>query len=438
MIAKRSISIRAKLVLLVVASITLAQMIGLGLSVWQEMSRYAVAKRDTLVSTAEVIAAAAARATAERDVDSAYQAIRSVGRIDGVSFAAIETADGKSLAEVGATEQLADDLVIQAGGAPLSLGAMLGGRSIEIIVPVIYSGARVGALRLITDTRDLPARIWSAIGVTGAGALIALILSLGLVLRLQGGITDPLRALTAAMSRVKRDHDYSIAMPARTNDEVGVMVEGFNAMIADIRERDDRLARHRERLEQDVAERTKDYSRAAAEAVSANRAKSDFLATMSHEIRTPMNGVLVMAELLASTDLPKRAQRQAQVIARSGESLLAIINDILDFSKIEAGRLEVERLDVDAAEAVDTVLRLFADRAQSKGLDLCARVDLPKGACVTADPVRIGQVLGNLVNNALKFTQRGGVSVVVSIEAGAARHCASASSIPASELPPTN
>jgi two-component system sensor histidine kinase BarA len=139
---------------------------------------------------------------------------------------------------------------------------------------------------------------------------------------------------------------------------------------------------------------------------------------MSHEIRTPMNGILVMAELLASAELPSRARRQAEVIARSGESLLAIINDILDFSKIEAGKLEVERLPVDASQAVDTVLRLFADRANSKGLDLAARIDLGPGVRVAADPVRLGQVLSNLVNNALKFTEQGGVCVQVRAEPG--------------------
>ncbi len=91
---------------------------------------------------------------------------------------------------------------------------------------------------------------------------------------------------------------------------------------------------------------------------------------MSHEIRTPMNGILVMAELLAGSDMPERSRKQAEVIARSGASLLAIINDILDLSKIEAGKLDVEHLEVSPFEAVDTVLRLFADRAHTKKLDL--------------------------------------------------------------------
>ncbi|MFY0615687.1 MAG: response regulator, partial [Hyphomicrobiaceae bacterium] len=131
------------------------------------------------------------------------------------------------------------------------------------------------------------------------------------------------------------------------------------------------------------------------------------------EIRTPMNGMLVMAELLSVGGLSPRLQRYADVIVKSGNGLLAIINDILDFSKIEAGKLELESIPVDPRRLVDDTLQLFSERAQSANLEIAAYIarDVPRQ--IIADPVRMGQVLTNLVNNALKFTETGGVMVLV-------------------------
>jgi CheY-like chemotaxis protein/HPt (histidine-containing phosphotransfer) domain-containing protein len=134
---------------------------------------------------------------------------------------------------------------------------------------------------------------------------------------------------------------------------------------------------------------------------------------MSHEIRTPLNGMMVMAELLAGGALPPPQRRYAEIVARSGKTLLRIINDILDLSKIEAGKLELEAGEVRPAELVGEVLGLFFEKAEKKGLDLAARIAPDVPALVEGDPVRLGQILSNLVNNALKFTERGHVLVEV-------------------------
>jgi signal transduction histidine kinase/CheY-like chemotaxis protein len=411
--ARQSFSIRTKLVLLVIGAISLAEVFVITFTAWQEASRYAVSRPQALFSVAQVIASSAANAVAARNVSAAQGALRGMGNIDGLVYVGLNLPDGETLADFGATEQLASDLVLTNPGQTIAMTDILGSRTIEVQVPVIQSGREIGLLRLIGDTRDLPTLVWSAVETALLGGSAALVIAIFIALRLQGAITRPLMRLAGAMAQIKSKHDYRVALPRESNDEVGLLVEGFNGMIADIHERDERLARHRERLEQDVADRTADYQRAASEAVAADRAKSDFLATMSHEIRTPMNGILVMAELLAGSEMPERARKQAEVIARSGASLLAIINDILDLSKIEAGKLDVEHLEVSPFEAVDTVLRLFADRAQTKKLDLAAKLELPRNARIDADPTRLGQVLSNLVNNALKFTEAGGVTIHV-------------------------
>ena len=154
------------------------------------------------------------------------------------------------------------------------------------------------------------------------------------------------------------------------------------------------------------------------EAESATRAKSAFLATMSHEIRTPLNGVLGMAQAMAMGDLADHQRERLDVIRQSGESLLAILNDVLDLSKIEAGKLELEQAEFDIAELSRGALGAFAATAQAKGLAFDLKVERNARGVYRGDSVRVRQILYNLVSNALKFTEAGGVKVLVSRKAG--------------------
>jgi signal transduction histidine kinase/CheY-like chemotaxis protein len=197
------------------------------------------------------------------------------------------------------------------------------------------------------------------------------------------------------MEETAGNQDFSVRLEATGGDEITTLVTAFNRLLEQVEQRDHELREARD----------------AAEAGS--KAKSQFLAAMSHEIRTPMNGIIGMAELLQGTPLDARQKHLADTIQRSADALLNIINDILDFSKIEAGRLQLEQVEFDLREVVETTAELLAEKAHRKGLELNTHIPPDFPVLLLGDPGRLQQVLTNLLSNAVKFTDSGMIQVAL-------------------------
>ncbi len=245
---------------------------------------------------------------------------------------------------------------------------------------------------------DIPRRV-TAIGLSTISTATTFLASASAIfvisawLFMQRLIVAPLKTLTSRIMHIRHTGDLRFEAATPRSDEIGTLAEEFGVMTS-------KLAQAQEELQD-----------ARDDALEMSRTKSEFLARMSHEIRTPMNGVLGMTELLRDTALDSKQHRFAETIYKSAESLLEIINDILDFSKIEAGKLQLESIDVDLRILLEDIVNSMADQAQSKGLELTSVVP-PKFHCgVQTDPVRLRQVITNLISNAIKFTEQGEVVV---------------------------
>jgi signal transduction histidine kinase/HPt (histidine-containing phosphotransfer) domain-containing protein len=244
--------------------------------------------------------------------------------------------------------------------------------------------------------------------------VIALFAALLLTRYVVGRITAPLENLDQLVNRVSHDARLDERLTISTKDEIGSLSHGFNQMLDTLQARDQELSIYRETLENLVGERTQALQEAIAEARQANRAKSDFLARMSHEIRTPMNAITGLSRMVLETPLAPQQREYLEQVMHSSEALLGIINDILDYSKIEAGGLTLESTPFELNKVFQSLNSLFRAKVRAQGIGL--RFTLTEGvpAKLQGDALRLGQILINLVGNAIKFTTEGEIEVTVS------------------------
>lgn len=286
---------------------------------------------------------------------------------------------------------------------------------IQLCTPVYKNNDLVGYVFLEADR----SKQWQLLikelirSVLIAGVALSFVMLL--VLRLQRIVSKPIEDLmrTARQIAVQKNYALRVGFHGHKDDEIGSLIFAFNTMLDEIEARDVQLITHRDLLEQQVASRTEELLRAKQASETAAQVKGAFVANMSHELRTPMNAIIGLSKLVLLGDLQPKQRDYMQKIHSVSQLLLGIVGDILDFSKIEAGRLHLLVEPFSLVRLLDDVSELFLLSAEEKGVKINMYLDDRLPRKLIGDPLRLGQILNNLLGNAVKFTEKGHIDIGV-------------------------